>query len=654
MKSTLSRSRARKNAEARTPRPARAPAPPLAIQALEPRVLLDAAAAQTVQETAQIAEVALPAESRVFDDLVDALSVLDNQDAAQPQPAAVVYFIDRSVPEAEQLIASMPPGAQVHLIAADTDGVAYVARMMQGRTDVSAVHILGHGDDGALRLGSARLTLESMQGEHREALAAIGRALAEDADILIYGCDFGAGEAGARAVETLGSLTGADIAASDDATGAARFGGDWALEVEAGEVEAQAFAAPEWDHLMAPAILSISTNAVANGSFENTTAWTQQTGGAAEMNSATVFGLGSAFDGTRVVEVEGAIGSRYIEQTVGGLVAGQTYTLSWYGHTRPTSSSGGNDLGSAIVYEGTTELALQQFETRRTGWQRYTMTFVAPTSGTVNVVFLSRGNTVVGTGSTDADSAGLLLDAVRLQRSPDHTTSYTENAAAVAIASADSALRDADSTNQSSLRVRITNADAGDLLSVSGSLPAGITANYDAATATLTLSGSSSNANYLTALRAVRYSSTSDTPSSVTRVLEVVVNDGSADSNTAVSRVAVVPQNDAPVLSTTPNLAYTAQEDAPAPANGTAVGVAVSTYTGGITDADAAPQRGIAITGNAPTNGVWWYRPTAGRRGSRSEPSPTAARCCWPTTRRRGSTSRPAPPTTTARAAALR
>ena len=40
-----------------------------------------------------------------------------------------------------------------------------------------------------------------------------------DADLLIYGCNFGQGEAGQEAMETLAELTGADIAASTDRTG---------------------------------------------------------------------------------------------------------------------------------------------------------------------------------------------------------------------------------------------------------------------------------------------------------------------------------------------------------------------------------------------------------------------------------------------------
>jgi hypothetical protein len=73
-------------------------------------------------------------------------------------------------------------------------------------------------------------------------IAAWGTALGRDADILIYGCDVGAGATGHDFVTSLASLTGADVAASDDLTGSSDLGGDWVLETRAGLVETAPFA----------------------------------------------------------------------------------------------------------------------------------------------------------------------------------------------------------------------------------------------------------------------------------------------------------------------------------------------------------------------------------------------------------------------------
>ena len=77
-------------------------------------------------------------------------------------------------------------------------------------------------------------------------LATINAALSNNADILIYGCDVAAGEAGQAFVNALASATGSDIAASTDTTGSADLGGDWDLEAQTALVEAQALALTDW------------------------------------------------------------------------------------------------------------------------------------------------------------------------------------------------------------------------------------------------------------------------------------------------------------------------------------------------------------------------------------------------------------------------
>ena len=60
------------------------------------------------------------------------------------------------------------------------------------------------------------------------------------ADILLYGCDIARGSAGAAFVDAVAQATGADVAASTDATGSAAKRGDWELEYAAGQIDADA------------------------------------------------------------------------------------------------------------------------------------------------------------------------------------------------------------------------------------------------------------------------------------------------------------------------------------------------------------------------------------------------------------------------------
>ena len=91
------------------------------------------------------------------------------------------------------------------------------------------------------------------------------------------------------------------------------------------------------------------------------------------------------------------------------------------------------------------------------------------------------------------------------------------------------------------------NYQAGeDVLSFANT--ATITATWNAATGTLTLTGSDTVANYQAALRAVKYQNTSDNPSAVTRTVSFQVSDGALDSNVLTRSITVTPVDDAPVL----------------------------------------------------------------------------------------------------------
>ncbi|MBZ9711559.1 adhesin, partial [Mesorhizobium sp. ESP7-2] len=121
----------------------------------------------------------------------------------------------------------------------------------------------------------------------------------------------------------------------------------------------------------------------------------------------------------------------------------------------------------------------------------------------------------------------------------------------------------------------------------------GITGSYNASTGVLTLSGTSSVANYQAALRSVTYFNTSDAPSGAARTVSYQVDDGSASnhaSNVATATVSVTPVNDAPVVNANGgSLSYT-ENQAP-----TAIGTAIA-----VSDVDSANLTGatVSISGN--------------------------------------------------------
>ena len=122
---------------------------------------------------------------------------------------------------------------------------------------------------------------------------------------------------------------------------------------------------------------------------------------------------------------------------------------------------------------------------------------------------------------------------------------FTEDGPAVAVAPA-LTVTDVDDTNLESATVQITaNYQNGqDVLVFTNQN--GISGVFTAATGTLTLTGSSSVANYQIALQSVTYNNTSQNPSTLTRTVQFQVNDGTVNSNTSTRTVTVAAVNDAP------------------------------------------------------------------------------------------------------------
>ncbi len=221
--------------------------PKPSLLSLEPRLMFDAAAAATAAEvrTEQVAQEQAEAavsnhetadhqtqESSDSHDLLQALSTfMPNESRTE------VVFVDPTVPNYRELLSGMDPNIEVIVLDGGQDGVEQMASALSGRVGIDAIHLISHGDAGTLQLGTGTLTAESMSGQYADKLATIQQALSEQADILVYGCDFAAGDEGRAAVNQLAALTGADVQASSDQTGHISLGGDWEFEVRSGSIE---------------------------------------------------------------------------------------------------------------------------------------------------------------------------------------------------------------------------------------------------------------------------------------------------------------------------------------------------------------------------------------------------------------------------------
>lgn len=176
-----------------------------------------------------------------------------------------IYFIWDNVKDWQQIATSLGDSAQIHVLDSNKDGVVQIADILKGESNVGAIHLISHGAEGSLSLGTAVLNADSMQGQYRDDLTAIGNALSREGDILIYGCDFAAGADGLQAAVILADITKADVAASTDPTGAAALGGDWNLEVQTGKIESAVVADYTYQSLLAAPVVDLDGTAGSTG-----------------------------------------------------------------------------------------------------------------------------------------------------------------------------------------------------------------------------------------------------------------------------------------------------------------------------------------------------------------------------------------------------
>jgi hypothetical protein len=164
--------------------------------------------------------------------------------AANSSPRQEIVFVDGGVTDYQTIIDSISgpdqtrnDSLEIIILDGDRDGLAQIGEALAAyRGELSAIHIISHGSSGELNLGSGSVDIENLKADSAQ-FGAWTSSLREDGDILLYGCNVAEGETGIAFVETLAGLTGADIAASTDNTGAAELGGDWQLEYVSGVVE---------------------------------------------------------------------------------------------------------------------------------------------------------------------------------------------------------------------------------------------------------------------------------------------------------------------------------------------------------------------------------------------------------------------------------
>ena len=117
----------------------------------------------------------------------------------------------------------------------------------EAKGEFSSLHLYSHGESGRFWIGGTEISIDSITGLQGQ-LGQLGELLDNEGDMLIYGCDVAKDQSGKTLIQRLGNLTGADVAASVDATGNSATNQNWKLEYHSGSIE-EITAAPYLEQL---------------------------------------------------------------------------------------------------------------------------------------------------------------------------------------------------------------------------------------------------------------------------------------------------------------------------------------------------------------------------------------------------------------------
>lgn len=257
----------------------------LQLTKLEERVLMSASPMAMVAEVATLALDASPTtDSRSATDdnsagthavdagnvnsqdsavvVTDGATADNGLDSAATVGGIELIVIDSRVQDADTLLAELLNTDQdVRLLRLDGDrsGIEQITEKLEQLGNVSAIHLLTHGSDGQIFLGSTVLNSDTL-AQHAAEFVAWQHNLTADADLLLYGCDVAETTHGKDFVAALAQLTQADVAASTDGTGSESLGGNWNLEYSVGSIDStspfRSDVGQDWNDLLASFVVT--------------------------------------------------------------------------------------------------------------------------------------------------------------------------------------------------------------------------------------------------------------------------------------------------------------------------------------------------------------------------------------------------------------
>jgi|GEM_PF-280339 len=143
-----------------------------------------------------------------------------------------VLIVDSGVDDKAVLLNGLEPDfTQVALPASDIGGLTAMSRAVEGYAQIKSLHILSHGAPGSLALAAGPIDSAALQSRP-DLVARIAACLADDAEVVLYGCSVAAGAAGEAFVDRLSRMLGRPVEAAASPVGSTALGGSWAFPAE--------------------------------------------------------------------------------------------------------------------------------------------------------------------------------------------------------------------------------------------------------------------------------------------------------------------------------------------------------------------------------------------------------------------------------------
>ncbi|QDV19553.1 Cadherin domain protein [Gimesia panareensis] len=235
---------------------------------------------ESSQQVTDVPQNESSASSDSVEDLLQQFGLNDTSDESQQNLELV--FIDEATDNYQQLVDDLldqgvdQTRIEIILLDSEEDGILQISEALEDYVNVDAVHIVSHGTEQSVKLGSTWLSLDNLD-RFSESIAGWSDSFTPETDLLFYGCQLAENDSGQELLRQIQELTGADIAASTDDTGAANLGGDWDLEFELGELDTEVIFSSllqnEWQGLLATETVLDQFNSQSYGNNDGTQNW---------------------------------------------------------------------------------------------------------------------------------------------------------------------------------------------------------------------------------------------------------------------------------------------------------------------------------------------------------------------------------------------